>query len=104
MKTDLATSVIAAIIGVVAAYFITNLFIGKIESYSYTTIDTSVNSELVYPGTTMDTSVNYSELVEPDVEVFNYKALNPTVEVYVGECEESDAYGGCIDAETQENP
>ena len=89
MKTDLATSIIAAIIGVVAAYFITNLFIGEIESYSYTTVDSSVNSDLV----------------EPNVEVFNYKALNPTVEVYVGECEEFDANGGCIDEEIQEiNP
>ena len=87
MKTDLATSIIAAIIGVVAAYFITNLFIGEIESYSYTTVDSSVNSDLV----------------EPNVEVFNYKALNPTVEVYVGECEEFDANGGCIDEEIQEN-
>ena len=35
MKTDLATSIIAAIAGVLIAYFVTNLFMGPIEDVSY---------------------------------------------------------------------
>ena len=77
MKTDLATSIIAAI----AAYFVTNLFMGPIEDVSYKTIDSTVNTNLS----------------DPDPEVFNYRALNPTVEVYVGECEEYNTYGECIE-------
>ena len=69
MKTDLASSIGAAIAGVLIAYFICNLFIGPIEDFTVKTVDSSVGAELV----------------EPDPEVFNYKALNPTVEVYVGE-------------------
>ncbi|MBR3246536.1 hypothetical protein IKF87_01490 [Candidatus Saccharibacteria bacterium] len=69
MKTDLASSIGAAIAGVLIAYFICNLFIGPIEDFTVKTVDSSVGAELV----------------EPDPEVFNYKALNPTVEVYVGD-------------------
>lgn len=69
MKTDLASSIGAAIVGVLIAYFICNLFIGPIEDFTVKTVDSSVGAELV----------------EPDPEVFNYKALNPTVEVYVGD-------------------
>ena len=81
MKTDLATSIIAAIAGVLIAYFVTNLFMGPIEDVSYKTIDSTVNTNLS----------------DPDPEVFNYRALNPTVEVYVGECEEYNTYGECIE-------
>ena len=64
MKTDLATSIIEAIAGVLIAYFVTNLFMGPIEDVSYKTIDSAVNTNLS----------------NPDPEVFNYRALNPTVE------------------------
>ena len=84
MKTDLATSVIAAIAGVLIAYFVTNMFIGPIEDITYTTVDSKVNANLS----------------DPDPEVFNYRALNPTVEVYVGECDEYNKDGECIEAET----
>ena len=70
MKTDLATSIIAAIAGVLIAYFVTNLFMGPIEDVSYKTIDSTVNTNLS----------------DPDPEVFNYRALNPTVEVYGNQC------------------
>ncbi len=84
MKTDLATSIITGIVGAVIAYFITGLFIGPIEDVTYKTIDTKVNATLI----------------NPDPEVFNYRALNPTVEVYVGECDEYNEYGECIDKAT----
>lgn len=84
MKTDLATSIIAAIAGVLIAYFVTNMFIGPIEDITYTTVDSAVNTSLA----------------DPDPEVFNYRALNPTVEVYVGECDEYNEFGECVEFET----
>ena len=81
MKTDLFTSIVAAIAGVLIAFFVTNLFIGPIEEVTYKTVDATVTAEVV----------------DPNPEVFNYRALNPTVEVYVGECTEYDATGMCID-------
>lgn len=84
MKTDLATSIIAAIAGVLIAYFVTNMFMGPTEDITYTTVDSSVNASLA----------------DPSPEVFNYRALNPTVEVYVGECDEYNEFGECIEVET----
>ena len=81
MKTDLASAVVAAILGFGIAFFATNLFIPAIEDVSFSNLDTSVSSELT----------------EPNEEVFNYKALNPTVEVYVGQCQTFNANGECID-------
>ena len=80
MKTDLVSAIGAAIAGVFIAYFVTNLFIGPIENVSFKTVKTVVSTEVD----------------QPNPEVFNYEALNPTVEVYVGECDEYDAYGECI--------
>lgn len=79
MKTDLATSIGVAILGVLIAYFVCNFFIGPIEPISFKTIDGDINASLA----------------EPNVNVFNYKALNPTVEVYVGDCGERDENGEC---------
>lgn len=73
MKTDLATSIAAAIFGVIIAYFITNLFFGDTEDFTYKVVDTTVEANLA----------------EPNPEVFNYRALNPTVEVCVGECDKN---------------
>ena len=85
MKNDLATSIILAIVGVIASYFLCNMFIGPIESISFPSISSS-------------TSTN---LESPDPEVFNYKALNPTVEVYVGNCDSYNADGQCLDEGNQ---
>ena len=81
MKTDLATSIGVAIFGLILAYFICNLFIGEIEPVTIKTVDSSINLNLS----------------EPSPEVFNYKALNPTVEVYVGDCAEYNSYGECVE-------
>ena len=89
MKNDLASAIIAAIAGVIIAYFVCNIFIGPIEDARVKTVE--------------PVSTN---LVDPNPEVFNYKAINPTVEVYVGDCEE-DIYGKCIDnsqGNSQNNP
>lgn len=87
MKTDLASSIAAAIVGIIISYLICNLIVGEIQPVEITTVDASVTADLD----------------DPSVEVFNYKALNPTVEVYVGDCSEYNSYGECIDNNTQGN-
>ena len=79
MKTDLASAIGVALAGLIIAYFVTNMFIGPIEDVSYKTVKSTVTSEVM----------------EPNPEIFNYKALNPTVEVYVGECDNPNEYGEC---------
>ena len=74
MKTDLISSVGIAIAGVLIAYFVCNMFIGPIEDFTISEVTTKVDSSLE----------------QPSPEVFNYKALNPTVEVYVGENSEDN--------------
>ncbi|MBR3256121.1 hypothetical protein IKG10_00390 [Candidatus Saccharibacteria bacterium] len=69
MKTDLISSIGIAIAGVLIAYFVCNLFIPEIEDYIVNEITNKVDANLT----------------KPDPEIFNYKALNPTVEVYVGD-------------------
>ena len=93
MKTDLATSVIAAIFGVVAAYFVCGLFLPSIDDVTIKTINSTANYTLT----------------QPNPEVFNFRAINPTVEVYVGQCAEYNEYGDCVEmteeVETyEENP
>ncbi len=83
-KTDLLMSIFAAVLGVVIAFFVTNLFIGPVKDFSYKTIESTVDADLT----------------DPDPEIFNYQALNPTVEVYVGECKEFSQYGECVETET----
>lgn len=87
MKKDLATSVIAAIIGVLVAYFLCNMMLQPPESVTFSTISASENYTLG----------------SPDPEIFNYRAINPTVEVYVGQCIEYNQYGECIENVTIED-
>lgn len=81
MKTDLTTSILAAVIGVIIAFFVCNMFIPGIEDFTIKTLGTNLT---------------YS-LAEPNSEIFNYRAVNPTVEVYVGQCKEYDANGNCVE-------
>ena len=81
MKSNLATAIIAAVIGVLSAYFICSMLLPPIESVKFKVVDGSVGADVS----------------EPDPEVFNYKALNPTVEVYIGKCTNTDQNGECID-------
>ena len=87
MKTDLVTSIGVAVVGALVAYFVCNMFIGPLESFSFSTLT---------PGSNLSTS-----LEEPDPAIFNYKALNPTVEVYVGDCQEY-VDGECVDDDTNQ--
>ena len=80
MKFDLTTSIVIGIIGVVAGFFIMDLFLPEIEGISFKSLKSTPNTTLA----------------SPNPEVFNYRAINPTVEVYVGQCEEYDATGNCV--------
>lgn len=87
MRAELITTIMAAIFGVLIAYFVCNLFVGEIQPVSVKEIDSDVSASLN----------------DPDPEIFNYKALNPTVEVYVGSCAEYNEAGECIDQVTEED-
>ena len=81
MKTDLVTSIIAAIAGSIIAYFVTNIFTPELKDVTIKTLDESVSASLT----------------DPNPEIFNFRAVNPTVEVYVGQCLEYNEQGECID-------
>lgn len=84
MKNDLLTSIGVAIVGGLIGYFVCNIFVGPIEDVTIKTVNSSISTDLP----------------NPSVEVFNYKAINPTVEVYVGDsdsCKQTDDRGECID-------
>ena len=87
MKTDLFTTIIIAIIGVAGAFAITNYLLPAMQDVSYKTVESSV----------------HNGLADPDVEVFNYKAVNPTVEVYVGECNEYNEMGVCVEQDPSDS-
>lgn len=81
MKADLFTSVAVFAVGVIVAFIACNMFLPEIKSFNIKTVN-------------IDSSAS---LTEPDIEVFNYRAINPTVEVYVGEgCEIYDEDGKCV--------
>lgn len=69
--SDYISMIGVAVVGTVLAYFLMNSLLGdpkdKTVSFEYLT------------GVT-------SSLVDPDSEIFNSAAINPTVEVYVGSC------------------
>ena len=70
-NTDIAMIILVASISVVVSYFLGNAILGdpneRVETVSYMNkIDSGIE--------------------QPDVETFNAHALNPTVEVYVGNC------------------
>lgn len=88
MKFDLFTTIGVALAGIIIAFIVTNALIPSLENYSFQVIDKAQDS---------DSSYDYSNYDAPDDEIFNYKALNPTVEVYVGDCQQIDSNGNCVD-------
>ncbi|MBR5621111.1 hypothetical protein IKW75_01340, partial [Candidatus Saccharibacteria bacterium] len=86
MKNTLVTATLTAIVCAGIAYFVCGIFLPGVDDVSFPTLS----------GTTDFT------LLEPDAEVFNYRAINPTVEVYVGDCDEYDENGECLDAPTED--
>lgn len=79
MKKDLFTYGVLAVIGVIAAYFVCNLFLPPLE-------DTKIK---------VLTSTESYTLSDPNPEIFNFRAINPTVPGYIN-CEEYDSDSTCI--------
>lgn len=77
-QSDIFTIIIIASIGMVGAFFASNALLGD-------------PNELMLKHKTI--SQITPDLVAPDPETFNQDAINPTVEVYVGQCEDVDQNG-----------
>ena len=81
MKQDIFTTVIAAILGLATSFVLVGMVIPEIKEDSFKILDSN---------TTYD-------IIEPDPDIFNARAINPTVEVHVGQCEKNDESGECLD-------
>ena len=77
-RSDVITVVLVAGIGLVASYFAVNALLGDPSEFSvtYKYVD-----ELS------------GDLASVSADVFNSSAINPTVEVYVGSCYDTDGDG-----------
>jgi len=78
-RSDIYTLILIAGIGTLAAFLACNAILGDPN-------EAKVEFKKV-------NAVITSDLVEPDEEVFNSTAINPTIEVYVGDCEDIDRNG-----------
>lgn len=86
IKKELSMAIMVAILGIMLSFAMCNIFLGPIEDVKIKTLESSTSASLV----------------EPDENIFNFNALNPTVEVYVGNCENRDNLGRCLDKIEQE--
>lgn len=77
-QSDIFSVIIIAVVGTLIAFFVTNSLLGD-PDLQYVTFKTMND---ISP-----------TLIDPDIEVFNPDAINPTVEVYVGDCEDVDKNG-----------
>lgn len=68
-KSDIAMIILIASISVLIAYFVAKAVLGDVQNQS-------VKVKTAEPIT--------SEVIEPDKTVFNTNAINPTVEVIIG--------------------
>lgn len=84
-QSDIFTLILVAGIGTLGAFFVCQMLLGD-------------PSEAEVKFKTISTVVT-SDLIDPDPEVFNSMAINPTVEVYVGDCEDIDQNGILDEAE-----
>ena len=84
-SSDIISIVIVAMIGVLGSYFAVNALMGNPDDayVSYKTI------EVISP-----------DLAVPDSEVFNADAINPTVEVEIDSCEDTNG-NGILDPDEQ---
>jgi len=82
-QSDVISIVGIAIFGFIASYFVVGMFMDPDSaSVTYSTI-TPISS-------------NYEA---PDPDMFNVNAINPTVEVYIGDCADIDQDGVLSDEE-----
>ena len=77
-RSDIFSIVLIAIIGTVAAFLVCGAILGDPDEKTVT-FKTIKSIE--------------AELKEPDPELFNADAINPTVEVHVGNCVDVDRNG-----------
>ena len=83
-QSDIFTIIAVALVGVIVSAFLVNMLLGNPDekSVSFKTVEVIV-----------------ADLDNPDPEVFNPDAINPTVEVYVGDCVDQDQNGELSEAE-----
>ncbi len=81
-QSDIFTLILIAGIGTLSAFFVCQMLMGDPNdaSVKFKTVNRAVSSALI----------------EPDPEVFNSSAINPTVEVFVGGCEDIN-HNGLLD-------
>ncbi|MBP5512415.1 hypothetical protein J6X90_03445 [Candidatus Saccharibacteria bacterium] len=77
-QSDIFSIIIIASVGTMASYFAVNALLP--------------NPDLAHAEIKTIDPISI-ELAEPDPEIFNPTAINPTVEVFVGECEDIDQNG-----------
>lgn len=75
-QSDIISLILIAGIGTLAAFFACNAILGDPDKA--TTEFTTINKVIT------------KDLADPDPEIFNAYAINPTIEVYVGGCEDID--------------
>jgi hypothetical protein len=77
-RTDIVTIVLVGGIGVIISFFVVNALLGD---------PSAATAKVKTIGTVS------SQVAEPNVDVFNEEASNPTVEVYVGDCQDANGDG-----------
>lgn len=78
-QSDIFALILIAGIGTLAAFFGCNALLGDpdLAKVEYKTVNKVIKSDLALP----------------NPEIFNNMAINPTIEVYVGNCEDIDQNG-----------
>ena len=89
MKQDLATSIFAAVVGALVAYFVCGMFLPSFDELSVSITELANEESFT--------------LAEPDAEIFNFRSVNPTVEVWVGDCKNLGDNGTCNDEIVTDN-
>ena len=84
--SDIVTIIFVAAVGAGLSIFAVNSILGSLDDKS---------STFEVPMTVTTT------LAEPDPEIYNLEAINPTVEVYVGNCKDDDHDGILSEAELE---
>lgn len=78
-QSDIFTLILIAGIGTLAAFFACNALLGDPDQAK---VEFKTVSRVIE-----------SNVASPDPEIFNAGAINPTIEVYVGDCEDIDQNG-----------
>ena len=76
-STDIALVILLAAVSVVVSYWLGNMILGDPNDDTYKILHVDGIS---------------SEVESPDIETFNPKSLNPTVEVIIGKCKVGEVY------------